>query len=316
MRSNRLSERGITILELVIAIGIFAILVVPLSAIVYKSSIARRTGQDSLYGQQDGAVVLSRFTNDVRASTYMVSSLGQTSAVTMRQPTSLTTSTYVTWRIDGGKLQRGQSPSAATLPTSWQDVIDPRIFSVEAGQFAYYTLNNGVPKSNDEARRLELRSLTLKSKTTGSTLVPPAVSAVMREPAQARALTVTGPWTTWGDDQNWHNAVHVSFPLKNQSDKGLSVGSFAATWDDHSAGGYIKSMDLAGDSSSSWGGGQATYFSGDAPQDLDRPLTLGAGSTGSITFHFMAGQRIESFTMTLYEASDTTHSKPYVLKVQ
>lgn len=316
MPSHRPNERGVTVLELMIAIGIFAIMVVPLSALIYQSSMARRTSQDSLYSQQEGAVVLSRFTDDVRASTYLVSPLSQLSAVTMRQPTSLTTATYITWRIDNGKLQRGESSSATTLPTAWQDVIDPQIFTVEAGRFASYTLNNGVPKSNDEARRLELRELALHSKSTGSTLKPPAVSAVMREPAQARALSVTGDWKTWGDDHNWHHAVWAEFPVKNQTDKDLSIGAFAATWDDHKAGGYIKAMDFAADNSSSWGGGQAKYRSGDAPEDLDRALSIGAGRTATIKFHFMAEAPIESFTMTLFEASDTTHSKPYVLKVK
>lgn len=316
MPSPRLHQRGVTVLELMVAIGIFAILVVPLSALIYQSSMARKTSQDSLYSQQEGAVVLSRFTDDVRASTYMTSPLGQLSAVTMRQPTSLTTSTYVTWRIDGGRFQRGESPSATTPPTAWKDVIDPQIFTVEAGRFAYYTLNNGMPTTNDEARRLELRALALHSQSTGATLTPPAVSAVMREPAQARMLAVTDDWRTWGDDQNWHEAVWAEFPIKNQADRDLTFGAFAATWDDHRAGGYIKAMDLAADDRSSWGNGQAKYRSGDAPQELDRPLWLAAGQTATVKLHFMTEARLESFTMTLFEASDPAHAKPYVLKVK
>lgn len=309
-------ERGVTVLELMVAIGIFAIMVVPLGALVYKSQMARRDSQDSLYSQQDGAVVLLRFTEDVRASTHMTSLLSQASAVTLRQPTSLTTFTFVTWRIAEGKLQRGESATAATPPGTWQDVIDPAIFTVEDGRFAYYTLNNGVPKTNDEARRLELGQLRLKSKSTGSTQTPPAVSAVMREPATARALTPTADWTTWGDDQNWHHSVHVAFSFENGSGKDLEIGAFAAAWDDHKAGGYIKAMDFSADNASSWGGGQAEYRSGGAPEVLDRPLTIRAGTSATIKFHFMAEREIESFTMTLFEASDTTHSKPYVLKAK
>lgn len=312
----RPSERGITVMELMIAMGIFAIMVVPLSALVYKSTMARQVSQDSLHSQQDGAVVLSRFTDDVRASTNMTSPLGQSALVTMRRPTSLTTFTFITWRLSDGKLQRGESAEAATPPGDWQDVIDPQIFRVDAGRFAYYTLDNGVPKTNDEARRLELGDLALHSKSTGATLQVPAVSAVMREPAQARSLAVTAPWTTWGDDQNWHHAVHVEFPFKNMAGKDLQMGAFAATWDDHAAGGYIKSMDLAADNTSTWGGGQAEYRSGGTPETLDRPLSIAAGETATVKFHFMAGARLESFTLTLFDAADTTHARPYVLKVK
>lgn len=316
MRLDRTRERGVTVFELMVAIGIFAIMVVPLGALVYKSQMARQASQDSLYGQQDGAVVLSRFTDDVRRSTHMTSPLSTLRAVTMRQPTSLTTFSFVTWRLEDGRLQRGESASQGTPPTSWQDVIDPQIFTVEDGRFAFYTLNNGQPTSNDEARRLELRELQLKSKSTGSVLRPPAVSAVMREPAQARALTPSAPWTTWGDDRNWHDAVHVEFPFENGSNKNLEIGAFAATWDDHAAGGYIKAMDFAADNRSAWGGGQSAYRSGDAPADLDRPLSIGAGQKATVHFLFKAEAPIESFTLTLFEASDTTHSRPYVLKAR
>lgn len=316
MRPNRLHERGITIMELMIAIGIIAIMVVPLSALVYQSTMARGSSQDSLYSQQEGAVVLSRFTQDVRASVQMTSPLAQSTSVTMRRPTSLNTFDYVTWRLQDGKLQRGESTSAAAAPSRWQDVIDPNVFTVQAGRFAYYTLNNGVPQSQDEARRLELRDIELHSKSTGSTLKPPAVSAVMREPAQTRAMSVEGDWETWGSDQKWQGTVHIRFRLRNHAGKALQVGAFAATWDDQRSGGYIKSMNLDTADRSTWGGGQSEYRSGDAPQTLDRPLDVAAEETITVELDVRPVEEFTSFTMTLYEATDTAHSRPYVLKVK
>lgn len=316
MRPSRFTQRGITVMELMVGLGIFAIVVVPLSAIVYKAQVARHASQVSLYGQQEGAVVLSRFTDDVRSSTSMTSPLNQSAAVTMRLPTSLTTFTYVTWRLSGGKLQRGESASATTLPSAWQDMIDPGLFTVEAGRFAYYTLNNGTPKTNTEARRLELRELVLTSKTSGSQQKPPAYSAVMREAAQTRSMAATGPWETWGDDHNWHNSVHIRFQLKNLSENALSLGAFAATWDDQNAGGYIKSMDLAALDSSSWGGGQSEYRSGGTPKALDRPLSVAPGGTVTVELHVKPEQELTSFTMSLYDAADTARATPYVLKVK
>lgn len=316
MRPAHSNQRGITVMELMVAIGIFAIVVVPISALVYKSQMARHASQESLYSQQEGAVVLSRFTDDVRSSTSMTSPLSQSTAVTMRQPTSLTTFTYVTWRLADGKLQRGESASATSLPTAWQDVIDPGLFTVEAGRFAFYTLNNGTPKTNTEARRLELRELVLKSKTTGSQKKPPAYSAVMREAAQTRSMAVTSPWETWGNDNSWHSSVHIRFQLKNLSDNALSLGAFAATWDDQQAGGYIKSMDLSAVSSSSWGGGQSEYRSGGVPQTLDQPLSVAPGGTVTVELHVIPVQELTSFTMSLYDAADTARATPYVLKVK
>lgn len=314
------SQAGLTLLEALVSITVLSLVAIPLSAIVLNHQRGREANQQQLYVQQSMNVVLTTFTNDVRAGIGLMTSRKQTDAFTIRQPLPDGGYTYVTYRFSKERLERGTSSDATSLPTEWRDVIDPQLFKVAGGAFAYYSIQNQDPRNDREVRRIELRDLTLRS-SAGETYRPPAVSAVMRELPNARILRLFGPVSqNQGTGQN-QGATWFRFTARNTSNAPITLGAFRAEWNDKPAPNnetYIDTVTVAleavNGSGETWRG---VYPTGEAPQVLPRSVTLAPGQAIAVDAKFRMSKRTfvyRTMRFQFYEAaSDLTN--PFVIPV-
>lgn len=314
------SQSGMTLLEAMIAVTVLSLVAIPLSAIVLNHQRAREANHQQLLVQQSMNVVLTTFTNDVRAGIGLMSSRKQTDAFTIRQPLPDGGYTYVTYRFAKERLERGSSSDASQVPTGWQTVIDPQIFKVAGGSFAYYSIQNQAPKNDREVRRIELRDLALLP-SSGETFRPPAVSAVMRELPNARILRRFGTVSqTQGSGQN-QGATWFRFTARNTSNAPVTLGAFRAEWNDSPAPNnqtYIDTVNViaegANGSGESWRG---EYIVGGAAQVFPRSVTLAPGQAVSVEAKFRMSKNIfvyRTMRFQFYEAaSDLTN--PFVVPV-
>lgn len=318
-RTRRLAdERGLTLLETLMALAVLVIIAVPLAGLVYKGNINRKGEQDRMFSQQATSVVLTQFTNDVRAASGLMGPISDAQALKLRQPTATGTYSYVSYRFADGKLQRGTSDSEDRGPTTWSNVIDPSIFTVQAGTFAYYTLGNLVATRAKDVRRIELRELVLKSVNSQELLMPDAISASMREMSNARALRRNGPAPSVVKDKG---AVWVRTGAINLTNLPLTFGSFSAEWTDMSPDpSPLDTLDLMlsdqNGKVTTWRAGPGErYFPGDPPRPLPEQVTVQKGVEVSVNFKFRDTAVITGLTLRFYDPADTTRSNPYVVPI-
>lgn len=238
-RLNR-SQDGFSLVEAVLAIAVLGLIAVPLSSLVVNQQRARETNTQKLLVQQSMNLVLTTFTNDVRAGIGLTSSRNNTKAFTIRQPLPDGAYTHVTYRFADQRLQRGVS-SDGSLPTQWQDVIDPEIFKVAEGSFAYFSIQNEIPKKDAHVRRIELRDLKLLS-ASKEPYFPPAVSAVMREQANARTLRRVGSSSQEKGSGQDNGATWIRFTARNTSPNEITLAAFRAEWLDPNYETYVDTV--------------------------------------------------------------------------
>jgi|GEM_PF-2953152 len=314
------SQAGLTLLEAMISLAVLSLVAIPLSAIVLNHQRGREANQQQLFVQQSMNVVLTTFTDDVRAGIGLMTSRKQTDAFTIRQPLPDGGYTYVTYRFAKERLQRGSSSDAMSLPTQWRDVIDPQIFKVAGGSFAYYSIQNQDPKNDREVRRIELRDLQLLS-SSKETYRPPAVSAVMRELPNARILRRFGSVSqNQGTGQN-QGATWFRFSARNTSNAPVTLSAFRAEWNDSPPPNnqtYLDTVTVAlvgmNGSGETWRG---EYLVGGAAQNLPKSVTIAPGQEIAVEGKFrMSKQTFVYRTMRFqFYESATDLANPFVIPV-
>lgn len=323
---------GLTALDTLLAVALVSAVAVPLATVAVRSGPTRSANQEELIAQQSLASVLTRFSQDVRSS----SGLGDAgpSRFTLRQAAG-GTFRYVTYQLTGGRLQRGESASAAGVPTSWEDLLDPALVRVSAGSFTYYAWANQSAESSKLFRRIAIAGFGLESARTGQKLNAPPISAVMREGANARSfILATAPEfrahkeaahgdTPGGKDNdqdaasgnpNRLDAMHVDLSLTNHSPHPARLAAFSGTWDEGGANALV-SLGFKGGPKGGWGGGQAAYHSGGAPQALDGVVTLAPGQSFQLHLKYKMATSVRAIALRFYEAEDTARRDPFFLDI-
>lgn len=217
-------RRGITMPELMLAVFVLALVMVPLAGLVTRSMSARNSNQVSLAEQQTMDVVLTRFPQDVRASNGLVSSLNTTNSVTLRQPLTTSTFKFVTYRVANDALQRGEAATDTAPPASWENITDPGTLKLTQGSFAFFTSTNEAATTARAARRIEFGRIVMIT-PSGVTVTPPAVSGVMREQASAYNLRASNFEQDSEGSAKWY-----SFDVANLDSTDFRVMGMTASW--------------------------------------------------------------------------------------
>ena len=193
---------GLTLVEMMVACVIVALLSLSVFGVASSAALGRVRDQDVLVRQQALAQALSIFSEDVRSSAGLAAPTA--TSFTLRHPLTAGGFTFISYRLAGDRFQRGETPVRLAAPTTWADVFDAEQFRVASGSFAYYSLGNGGSASSLTTRRIELANLKLMSRRMNEAVSAPAISAVMRESANARDLVasctvrVLGHWPSSG----------------------------------------------------------------------------------------------------------------------
>ena len=309
---------GMSLLELMVSVVIGGAVAMGVTSLAVREVDGRGSNQENLLNQQAMALVLSTFSQDVRAASGLV----RATPTDFRVRKALTDGTYlyVSYRLLDGKLQRGTGAQKGADPATWVDVMDSTRFNVANGQFSYFMLGNGSGGSQALMRRIEITGFQLRRSRTNALVRTPPISAVMREASNARDLTSACAPEVHGHDGGanaWASGtVHVTLCALNRSDRAITLDAFAGDWASGSAPNPIEALKLD-QGGVLWGQGQAEYLKNGAPLTFEAPVTIPAGGTQRlrVQFHSVSGE-VDAIALKLYGTDDPTRQNPYLITAQ
>lgn len=297
-------ERGLTVIELILAMTLLGGLVLALGSMAMRGAALEGETRTSLAEQQELATLLRRFSEDVRSALAVVGSPGP-SRVTLQQPGQR----YVTYRLDAGKLRRGLGASATQEPATWEDLVDSQRFEVSSGRFRFYAAEGVETSASAAMRRVDLVDLRLRSRHEAQERTLPELSAALRGQARSGTIEVVGPGG--GDEIVMANsaAKKTEFALRNRSNQPITIRYFHFAWQLPLTSDPLKQFWIG---SVKWMDHQK-----DVPGELPASVTIGSLSQVGVELHFDDTMPEPLLgTLSLYTPDDVLRERPYVVQLR
>ncbi len=300
----RRAQRGLTLVELAIAMTLLGGLGLALGAMAIRGASLEREARLSLAAQQELSTLLRRFSSDVREAVAVVGAPGPAMVVLQHADQH-----HVTYRIAAGRLQRGDSSAASSVPSSWEDLVDPQTFEVSSGRFSFYSEAGVETAVADAMRRVDLVDVRLRARQGVSDQALQGISAALRGNPRSETLEVVAP--DGGEDIVMDNSVGkmVTFALRNHSDQPTYVRYIQFAWNVPVTSNPIKQFWI-GDVK--WQDHQK-----DLPDDLGTSVPIAAFDQVQVVVQFDNSMPNPLLgTMALYSPDDVFFRNPYLVELR
>lgn len=299
----RRAQRGLTLVELAIAMTLLGGLGLALGAMAIRGASLEREARLSLAAQQELSTLFRRFSSDVREAA-VVGTPTPTSVVLRHADQD-----HVTYRFAGQKLQRGVSSTATALPSSWEDLVDPQSFEVSNARFRFYSEAGVETAVTDAMRRVDLVELSLRGRQDGQERALPELSAALRGNPRSGTLEAVG--NDGSDTIVMTNTPSktVEFALRNRTDQPITVRYFQFAW----------SVSLESDPLKQFWIGPVKWMDHqkDAPGELPESVTIGAQAEVGVEIHFDDSMPDPLLgTLSLFAPDDVLRREPYLLSLR
>lgn len=300
MRTHR---SGMTLIETSLAIAIAMVILVPVSTLIWRGTAQRAEDEAQLLQQQTLAQIQRALSTDARASSGLT--IAAEDHFTLRRVRPDDTVEYISYRLTGGRLQRGTSSNPALAPSAWRDLLDPGFATVRQGRFAYYGWNNTPPSAPSAIKRVALEQLELESRKASFRLAQPIVSAAGRPRLHLQSLVMVSAVSRANE--------MVEIEVKNQSTEPVDLAAFRMFWSSSDPDTYLQSIKapfLSGNQFV-W---KAKYEEGAGAAPLTQTLTVPPGQSIVMELHLVHQKTLDDLSILFYDPDDLGRLEPYLIE--